>query len=390
MMGTQDVPASGSSSRILEDRSMSAKRNHYTSTPLMRMDKHPKSVEWEEAPVVLEQDVTRVRHYKLLQVIMIILLPIAFIVTLILGQSSLSWGYVGVSMFFVMLMWLLRAFAQSARAKLTLIYVLAAAVVVVRLIVSTPGSVAQRVVSRVDSSAIFNSGSALDTPTLSDFEATDAVETPEPVVTEAPRSAAEMRLDEFMEYWKTGDRDSMVNLCSPSWVDATESPKGDLFRLTGMVTPSGYYVERVDGSNTDSSRAIMMIAYITNQDGTTTAKRYQIMMVRSNDTWYINPNSLNAIGTVTEEDQPFEQVSSIITEATPSPTPAPTINPSMVLYYNTNGGKKYHVDPYCPDVGKQYQPLTGTFLYAELDDAQFRTLTRCRRCNAPERITPIN
>ncbi len=370
---------------------MSAKRNHYTSTPLMRMDKHPKSVEWEEAPVVLEQEAHRVRHYRLLQLIMIVLLPIGFIVTLIMGGVSLSWGYVGVSMFFVMLMWLLHAFAQSARAKLTLIYVLAAAVVVVKLIVSTPGSVAQRVVSRVDSSSIFNSGSALDTPTLSDFEATEAVETPEPQETEAPRSAAEMRLDEFMNYWSVGNRDAMVELCTPSWVDNAINPKADLWQLTGMFTPSSYYVERVDGSNTDSSRAIMMVANITNQDGSTTAKRYQIMMIRSNDIWYINPNSLNSIGTVTADDtQPFEQISNIIQAATPSPTPAPTVNPSMVLYYNTDGGKQYHTDPYCPSVGKQYQPLTGTFLYGELDDAQYRTLTRCRKCNAPERNIEIH
>ena len=67
---------------------MSAKRNHYTSTPLMRMDKHPKSVEWEEAPVVLEQEATRVRRYRVLQLIMILLLPIGFIVTLLLGNPS--------------------------------------------------------------------------------------------------------------------------------------------------------------------------------------------------------------------------------------------------------------------------------------------------------------
>ena len=376
---------------MVEDGFMSAKRNHYTSTPLMRMDKHPKSVEWEEAPVVLEQDAHRVRHYGLLQLIMMILLPIGFIVTLILGGVSLSWGYVGVSMFFVLLMWLLHAFAQSARAKLTLIYVLAAAVVVVRLIVSTPGSVAQRVQNRVNSNALFNSGSALDTPNLSDFEATDAVATPEPEETAAPRSAAEMRLDEFMNYWSVGNRDAMVELCTPSWVDNSINPKADLWQLTGMFTPSSYYVERVDGSNTDSSRAIMMVANITNQDGSTTAKRYQIMMIRSNDIWYINPNSLNSIGTVTADDpQPFEQISNIIQAATPSPTPAPTVNPSMVLYYNTDGGKKYHTDPYCPDVGKQYQPLKGTFLYAELDDPQYRTLTRCRRCNAPERNIEIH
>ena len=67
---------------------MSAKRNHYTSTPLMRMDKHPKSVEWEEAPVVLEQDAHRVRHYGLLQLIMMILLPIVSSVSRIFSNCS--------------------------------------------------------------------------------------------------------------------------------------------------------------------------------------------------------------------------------------------------------------------------------------------------------------
>ena len=369
---------------------MSAKRNHYTSTPLMRMDKHPKSVEWEEAPVVLEHEATRVRHYRLLQLIMIILLPIGFIVTLLLGNSSLSWGYVGVSLFFVLLMWLLRAFAQSARAKLTLLYVLAAAVVVVRLIVSTPGSVAQRVVSRVDSSSIFNSESALDTPTLSDFEATEAITTAEPNATDIPKSPAEVRLDEFMYYWMTGDQDGEVSVCTPSWVDNEDNPKGVLFRLIGFEHPTSYYVERVDGSNTDSSRAIMMVVNISKQDGTTTAKRYQIMMVRSNDVWYINPNSLNSIATVTADDQPFEQVSSIITDATPSPTPAPTVNPQMVLYYNPDGGQYYHIDPYCNSVSKEYQPLKGTFYFSELDNADYRTLKRCRECHAPVRDISVH
>ena len=357
----------------------------------MRMDKHPKSVEWEEAPVVLEQETVRVHHNRLLQLIMVVLLPIGFVVTLLVGGVSLSWGYIGVSMLFVMLMWLLHAFAQSARSKLTLIYVLAAAVIVARLIVSTPGSVTQRVVSRVDSSSIFNSNSALDTPSLSEIGGNGAEETAPPEATDVPVSAAQMRLEEFMNYWALGDTDSMVSLCSPSWVDNSVMPKSDLFRLTGMIKPTSYIVERVDGSNTDSSRAIMIVANVTQQDGSTLAKRYQIMMVRSNDTWYINPNSLNSIGTVTADDtKPFEQISSIITDATPSPTPAPTINPMMVLYYNTDGGKKYHADPYCPDVNPKYQPLTGTFMFKELDNAEYRTLTRCRRCNAPERDTPVN
>ena len=370
---------------------MSAKRNHYTSTPLMRMDKHPKSVEWEEAPVVLEQEGERVRHYRILQVIMLFLLPIAFVVTLIVGGSSVTWGYVGGSLFFVLLMWLLHAFAQTARAKLTLVYVLAAAVVVVKLMNSNPGALTQQVQSRVDSSALFNSESALDTPTLSEIEGTEAEATPEPEATEMPKSEAEMALDAFMECWKTGDQDGMVSLCLPSWVDTVDLPKGELFRLTNMTIPSDYYVERVDGSNTDSSRAIMMIAYVTNQDGSVTARRYQIMMVRSNNEWYINPNSLTSIGVVIEDEQPFEQINSIITDATQAPTAAPTVNPLLPLYYNTEGGQYYHTDPYCKSVRKRDQvPLSGTFTYAELDNAEFRTLKRCRECNAPERKVPVN
>ena len=368
---------------------MSAKRNHYTSTPLMRMDKHPKSVEWEEAPVVLEQETERVRHYRLLQLIMILLLPIGFVVTLIVGGVSLSWGYVGVSMLFVMLMWLLHAFAQSARSKLTLIYVLAAAVIVAKLIVSTPGSVTQRVVSRVDSSSIFGSESALDTPKLSDIEGT-SMETPPPEATEAPVSPAQQRLEEFMGYWSMGNQDAMVSMCSPSWVDNEENPKAALWTITMMTRPTSYIVERVDGSNTDSSRPIMIIANITNQDGSTTAKRYQIIMLRSNDVWYIDPSSLNSIGTVTsEDDQPFEQISSIITDRTPSPTPAPTVNPQMILYYNPDGGQYYHADPNCTSVGEKNRPLKGTFLFAELDNAKFRTLKRCRKCKAPERTITV-
>ena len=369
---------------------MSAKRNHYTSTPLMRMDKKPKSVEWEEAPVVLEQEAEHVRRYRLLQLIMLVLLPIGFIVTLVVGGLPLSLGYIGVSLLFVLLMWVLKAFAQSARSKLTLLYVLAAAVVVAKLIVSTPGSVTQRVVSRVDSSAIFNSESALDTPSLSEISSSAAEPTEAPQATEIPVSAAQMRLEEFMSYWSLGDQASMVGMCSPSWVDEQDNPRGELWRMIGMVNPTSYIVERVDGSNTDTSRAILIVANIANKDGTTTMKRYQIMMVRSNDTWYVNPISLNSIGTVTsDDDQPFTQISSIITDASPSPTPAPTVNPSLILYYNPDGGKYYHVDPYCPSVGKQNQPLQGQFLFSELDEAKYRTLTRCRKCKAPERVIDI-
>lgn len=374
---------------------MSAKRNHYTSTPLMRMDKQPKSVhQWKEAPVVLEQEAERVKRYRILQVVMSLLLPIAFIVTLILGGTSVSWGYVGASLFFLLLMWLLKAFTQSARSKLTLIYVLAAAIVVAKLIVSTPGTVTQRVVSRVDANSLFNAESALDTPNLTEVEGQTATaeETPAPEATPAPVSEAESRLIDFMESWKVGNTDAMVSLLLPSWVDEQENPKAALFPITNMNHPTDYTITRVDGGSTDDARPIQMIVSFANSDGTVTRRRYQIIMIRSNDVWFVNPNSLNPIGIVTDEDdQPLVQESSILNSATATPVPTPTVNPQLIIYYNPDGGTYYHIDPYCKSVtNRKYVPLQGQFLYEELDDARFRTLKRCRTCNAPDRLIPVN
>ncbi|MBQ8080857.1 MAG: hypothetical protein IJ240_03050 [Clostridia bacterium] len=364
-------------------------RNHYSSTPLIHMDKTKagRAVE-EDAPVVLEEEEERVRRYGFLQFIVILLLPLGFIASLALPINLIGWLFIGFSLFCVLLMWLLRAFTQGARAKLTLVYVAAAVVVLVKIIVSSPSAVTQRTVSRVDPNSIFSSNTALDTPSLSDIEnaAAPLESTPLPEQTEVPISAAQLRLEEFMRYWALQDTKSMVTLCAPSWIDKEENPEATLWRATGFMTPSSYVVEKVYGSNTDSSRAIMIVATVNNSDGSTTRKRYQIVMMRSNDTWYVDPASLNSIGTVTDEDdEPFEQVSSIITNATPSPTPAPTVNPALVLYYNTSGGKYYHLDPYCSSISSEYTPLTGTFTYSQLDDADYRKLTRCPRCGAPAR-----
>ena len=60
-------------------------------------------------------------------------------------------------------------------------------------------------------------------------------------------------------------------------------------------------------------------------------------------------------------------------------------SPDTVLYYNPDGGSKYHLDPNCLSVLPKYQPLEGQFTYAEVNDEQYSSLEPCRICNAPER-----
>ena len=372
---------------------MNSRRNHYSSMPLMRMDKHkmPEPKSYSEPPVIEDETLDKPRRFRLLGFVMILLMPAFMIVTLILNRTTLNWVFIGVCLFFVILMWLLRAFTQSARGKLTLLYSLAALAVMAVIIINTPGAATQRTVSRVDSNIIFSQDNVLDTPSLTDIQEQAAAEletepTPEPESTEIPISAAQSRLEEFMAYWALQDRESLLSLCSPAWVDQQEYPGAELFNILGLVTPTSYMVEKVYGNNTDNSRPIMIIANINNTDGSSMAKRYQVMMVRSNDNWYVNPDSLNSIGTVTEENQTFEQHSALYDNMTPSPTPSPTVNPGLQLFYNAAGrGSYYHLDPNCDSIKAEWLPLTASFTYAELDNATYRTLKPCKRCHAPER-----
>ena len=59
------------------------------------------------------------------------------------------------------------------------------------------------------------------------------------------------------------------------------------------------------------------------------------------------------------------------------------------LYYNPNGGKNYHLDAYCPGVKDRFLPLTGGFTYGDLDEAEYKNLTPCASCGAPDRKETI-
>lgn len=59
--------------------------------------------------------------------------------------------------------------------------------------------------------------------------------------------------------------------------------------------------------------------------------------------------------------------------------------PDTQLYRNPNGGSNYHLDENCSGVKDKFLPLTGDLTYADLDTQEFRKLTPCVYCGAPER-----
>ncbi len=63
---------------------------------------------------------------------------------------------------------------------------------------------------------------------------------------------------------------------------------------------------------------------------------------------------------------------------------------NMMIYYNPQGGKYYHADKRCPSIKSRYLPLSGSFTYAELDNAENQKFTPCKRCDPPMRKSEID
>ena len=58
-------------------------------------------------------------------------------------------------------------------------------------------------------------------------------------------------------------------------------------------------------------------------------------------------------------------------------------DPETQLYRNPEGGSNYHLDQNCSGVKDKFLPLTGDFVYGDLESDAFRKLTPCVYCSAP-------
>ncbi len=61
------------------------------------------------------------------------------------------------------------------------------------------------------------------------------------------------------------------------------------------------------------------------------------------------------------------------------------VSPSTVLYFNPDGGSRYHIDRNCPSISAKYLPLSGQFLWEQINEAEYRSLVPCNLCGAPVR-----
>ncbi len=178
---------------------------------------------------------------------------------------------------------------------------------------------------------------------------------------------AEHVLNEFFSCWHTGNRDGMLPLTSPSWQQAQEDPAAALSRLLEWVPEDDLEIVSISGSEADTMRTAKVRVTIRKD-----RYAFQVVMIREDGRWYINPQSLAL---------PIPPTA----QHTPTQPPLSAGMPAMALYYNPDGGSYYHLDPNCPAVSARYLPMQGQFFFSQLNNEGYRMLEPCRYCGAPAR-----
>ena len=302
------------------------------------------------------------------------------------GLSALKWVFLILAACSIAALWIRPMTAKNKRLCYTI--VMAVLCVVAAVSLATGGARApgnrtqttpppQTTAAANTSSADLSGGIVLDGQSgqqISSIPAEAAMETPKP----EDNNAVVERMESFFYYWSANQIDEMLTLCSPNWQSSQENPLTSLFALMANRTPKELTAENITGTNDDQSRTITISVLMDRKNGKPAVKyRMNVMMVKENDQWYVDPQSLKSNDPV-ETENPDDA-------ATPSPSPTPAVNGGTVLYYNPDGGTKYHLDPNCKSTHEKFLPFKGHFTYAEVNDEPYASLSPCNVCAAPLR-----
>lgn len=366
---------------------MNGNRGRYAFAPLNNM-KNKRPVQGA-APAVQGNAAPRktgeVRRSSALTIVVTLVLPILFLLALFIPDTALRLVFLAVAAISICAMWVMNVFLRDARSTLTVAYVALMVVIAVALILGgqNPESGNARPSARAAAAPVQDWTSPHYNPTNTVTSTPAAY-----VIEETSTSQAQKQLEHFLEKWRENEIPSMLTLSAPSWVAKQQSPETALWNVMCNRDPIEYKIERVEGSEADTSRTITVKVTFENLGtGDITVERLHVLMFRVNDTWYVDPQSLN--GTRVDEaaeaaraEQGNQRIQS--TKVPITPTPKPTGDAAMQVYYNPDGGRYYHGKPNCPEVSESYWPLSP-FYYGDLETQKFEALMQCPACNAPPR-----
>ncbi len=221
-------------------------------------------------------------------------------------------------------------------------------------------------------------GAVVDPQTGEALSVVEVTEVPATATPAAEDNSTQERLESFFRFWSANRQDEMLTLCAPSWQSGQDNPKAALFGLMANRTPLDYMVEKVSGTSEDTSRTVTVTSTMDrNNDKDPVKYRLSVLMVKEGGLWFVDPQSLKTYEEAETADPALA--------ATETPSPEPLVSGSTVLYYNPDGGTRYHLDQNCKSTHAKYLPMKGHFTYAEINDSAYAELSPCNVCAAPLR-----
>lgn len=196
-------------------------------------------------------------------------------------------------------------------------------------------------------------------------------------------SASERVLDQFLRGWQLGSMIELVPLTPPSWQAANQPAQQKLFYKFGTKALQSWTIQsELSGTELDDSRTVTVIVTMLYNGREERTLSCDVILMKESGEWYVDPDSLAsgvAVSIATIEPQVVDEVLPFVS---PSPTPAPSSKTK--LYYNADGGSKYHSEKECSSVNPKYYPL-ASFKYGDLGKKPYDKLEPCSICSAPDR-----
>ena len=378
---------------------MNGNRNRYTSAPLFGMNNRKgRQTDFsggsDDSRNGGQPPSGRSRRCQWLIPLIALVLPALFVLSMVLPDNNVrnvcKMLFLALSLVSLAIMWGFHAFGKNARYSVSLVMIALMVISAVSLALTLPRNTGRTAASSSGSSAYFAGTSALDSLAVTPEDIGASSGEPDTARGDTAAGAAQMQLMTFMNYWGENDLDQMVGLCLPSWVNSKESPKRDLFFILTNRVPISYTIESISGSAEDDSRTITITCLIRKQSNSDPEYyRLQVLMIRLNNNWYVDPNSLSGTKVQASPAPDSPGTSAVTAVPTAIPTPTPPVTDQTMVYYNPNNGKYYHVAETCDKVASQYEPMTGIY-YKDLNSAKYKNLLPCPYCHAPERQSIVS
>ena len=301
------------------------------------------------------------------------------------GMGAMKWVFLLLTAGTAAALWLKNLTDNNKRLCFSIVFGVLALVTIIGLVTGGQGTKKtnpqqqQQQQQTVQQDYTGNAGAVENNPYGAVANNTAVTPAPAEIETPIPEGGEEeikRRVVEFMTLWSGNDIPGMLKYCHIDWQNKQENVQQALFSVTKNRIPKDFKFLSLSGTAYDTMRTVNAEVNMDKNDGKDPKKYLMEISVKKgeDDKWYIDPSSM-----VTNEEE--------VVTVTPVPEATPTMETTSntILYYNPEGGSKYHRDPNCKTTNSKYLPMQGQFTYGELLQGAHSELKPCHICLAPER-----